>query len=259
MRKRLLLAAVTISAFLLAAYGPRYGLLLLGLKLPQLSDWQFSLYLTCSWIAIPMLTLAAWYGPRRVLRELGWRASVGTGLLMGLACTLPMLLGYAVLFPLTTTAGPALFSALLRGAFWAGLSEETLFRGFLFGQLYRRVKLPWLLVVLVESGIFATSHLYQSHDFASAVSVLAVTFGGGVWFGWLYKSWQNLWVPIFLHMFMNGWWMLFDVADTAVGSVGANVFRVMTIVLSVLLTRWHLRRQAARLAAPLVGAELATV
>ncbi|WP_190242587.1 CPBP family intramembrane glutamic endopeptidase [Hymenobacter lapidiphilus] len=238
---------------MLASYGARYGLQLLGLVPHDLSDLNYCLYLACSWLGIPMLTLAAWYGPGRVLRELGWQAPVGTGLLMGLGCTLPMLLGYAVLFPLTTTAGPVLFSGLLRGAFWAGLSEETLFRGFLFGQLYRRVKLPWLLVVLVESGIFATGHLYQSHDLASAVGVLAVTFGGGVWFGWLYKSWQNLWVPIFLHMFMNGWWMLFEVDNSAVGSVGANVFRVLTIVLSVVLTRWHLRRRA-RLAEPTAGA-----
>lgn len=210
----------------------------------HLSGLQYSLYLACLWVGIPLLALAAWYGPRRAFGELGWQAPLGTGLLMGLGCTLPMLLGYAVLFPLTTTAGPALLSALFTGAVLAGLREETLFRGFLFGQLYRRVKLPWLLVILVESGIFATGHLYQSHDLLSAVSVLAVTFGGGVWFGWLYKSWQNLWVPIFLHVFMNGWWMLFEVDNSAVGSVGANVFRVLTIGLSIVITRRHLRRRA---------------
>lgn len=244
MKKRFLLAAVTLAAFLVALYGPRHLVALRGLDPAQFSDLGFSLYRAGAWVGIPMLTLAAWYGPRRVLRELGWHASPGTGLLVGLACTLPMLLGYAVLFPRTTTAGPALFSALLRGAFWAGLTEETLFRGFLFGQFYRRVKLPWLAVVLVESGIFATGHLYQGHDLLSSLGVLAVTFGGGVWFGWLYKSWQNLWVPIFMHLFMNGWWMLFEVDNSAVGSVGANVFRVMTIGLSVAMTRWHLRRRA---------------
>ncbi|SES95721.1 CPBP family intramembrane glutamic endopeptidase [Hymenobacter actinosclerus] len=244
MKKRLSLAAVTLSAFLLACYGPRYLLLLPGLKLPQLSGLSHALYLTSLWIIIPLLTLAAWYGPRRALRELGWQAPIATGLLMGLVCTLPMLLGYAVLFPLTTTTGPALRSALLSGAVLAALREETLFRGFLFGQLYRRVRLPWLLVVLVESGIFATGHLYQSHDLVSAVSVLAITFAGGVWFGWLYKSWQNLWMPVFLHLFMNGWWMLFEVDHSAVGSVGANVFRVLTIGLSVVLTRRQLRQRA---------------
>lgn len=253
MKKRLLLAATTLTAFLVALYGSRNIVALLGLDPAQFSDLSFFLYRAGAWIGLPMLVLAAWYGPRRVLREVGWQASVGTGLLMALACTWPMLLGYAVLFPLTATTGPALFSALWRGAFLAGLSEETLFRGFLFGQFYRRVKLPWLLVVVVESGIFATGHLYQSHDLLSAVSVLAVTFGGGVWFGWLYKSWQNLWVPIFMHICMNGWWMVFEVDNSAVGSVGANVFRATTIGLSVVITRWHLRRQA-RLAAPPVGA-----
>ncbi|NVO29927.1 CPBP family intramembrane glutamic endopeptidase [Hymenobacter lapidiphilus] len=250
MKKRLLLVAVTFSTFLLALYGPGYAMQLLGVEPSELSKLETLLYISCSWIWVPMLMLAIWCGPRRVLSELGWQAPIGTGLLMGLGCTLPMLLGYAVLFPLTTKAGPALLSGLFGGALLAGLREETLFRGFLFGQLYRHGKLPWLLVILVESGIFASLHLYQSHDFMSAVSVMAITFGGGVWFGWLFKSWKNLWVPIFLHVFMNGWWMLFEVDNSAVGSVGANVFRVLTIVLSVVITRRHLRRQA-QLALPM--------
>lgn len=250
MRKPVTIAMVTLLAFLLALYGPRYLNPLLGFQAKQASDLAFSLHRAFWWIGIPMTTLAVLYGARRVLAELGWQASVGAGLLVGLGCTLPMLLGYAVLFPATTLAGPELFSGLLRGAFWAGLSEETLFRGFLFGQFYRRVRLPWLLIVIVESGIFATGHLYQSHDVASAVGVLAITFAGGVWFGWLYKSWNNLWVPIFMHIFMNGWWMLFDVSDSAVGNGWANVFRGLTIVLSVVATRWYLQRQRQLAAAP---------
>ncbi|WP_426492925.1 CPBP family intramembrane glutamic endopeptidase [Hymenobacter sp. 102] len=249
MKKRLLLAILTLATFLLACFGPRYVDPLLGWHPRHFSDWAFSLHRAAWWLGLPMLMLAGWYGWRRVLPELGWRASLLTGLLMGLGCTLPMLLGYALLFPMAAVAPAVLASHLLRGAVWAGLSEETLFRGFLFGQFYRRVRLPWLLTVVVESGIFATGHLYQSHNLASALGVLAITFGGGVWFGWLYKSWQNLWVPACMHIFMNGWWMLFDVADTVVGSVGANVCRALTVLLSVVATRWYLRRQAARPAA----------
>ncbi|WP_139925941.1 CPBP family intramembrane glutamic endopeptidase [Hymenobacter sp. DG01] len=243
MKKRLLPAAVILVAFLVALYGARYVNPLLGYNSRQATDLVFSLQRAAWWLGVPMLTLAALYGWRRVLPELGWQASVGSGLLMGLGCTLPMLLGYAGAFQFTSAAGPELFSKLLRGAWWAGISEETLFRGFLFGQLYRRVRLHWLLAVLVQSGFFASVHLYQSHDWASAATVLGVTFCGGVWFAWLYKSWNNLWVPVFLHIFMNAWWMLFEVSDTAVGSLWANVFRGLTIVLSIVGTVWHLRRQ----------------
>lgn len=245
MKKPLPLAAVTLLVFLTAALAPRYVGPLLGFTPKLLSPVAYSLYMAAWWVGLPMLALGALYGRRRILPELGWAAPMSQGLLMGLGCTLPMLLGYLALFPLTALSGAALAGGLLRGAVWAGLGEETLFRGFLFGQLYRRVGWPWLLTVLVESGIFATGHLYQSHDLLSAVGVLAVTFGGGVWFGWLYKSWRNLWVPIGLHICMNGWWMLFDVSDTALGNGWANVFRVLTIGLSVAATLWYRRRPAA--------------
>ncbi|QNH63192.1 CPBP family intramembrane glutamic endopeptidase [Hymenobacter sediminicola] len=243
MKKPAVVAAVTLATFLLAVYGPRFINPLLGVVPGQLAPVAYSLYMALWWLGLPMLALAGLYGFRRVLPELGWKASVGTGLLMGLVCTLPMLLGYMALFPVTTLAGPVVAGNLVRGALWAGLGEETLFRGFLFGQLYRKVRFPWLLTILIESGIFATGHLYQSHDLASAAGVLAVTFSGGVWFGWLYKSWNNLWVPVFLHVFMNAWWMLFEVSDTALGNVWANVFRVLTIGLSVAFTLWYQRHR----------------
>ena len=68
MKKRLLLAATMLAAFLVALYGSRHVVALLGLDPNQFSDLGFSLYYTGSWIGIPMLVLAAWYGPRRVLR-----------------------------------------------------------------------------------------------------------------------------------------------------------------------------------------------
>ncbi|MBC6696712.1 CPBP family intramembrane glutamic endopeptidase [Hymenobacter puniceus] len=247
MKKPVLVAAVALLTFLVALYAPRFVGLLLGLVPSQLSPGLYVLYMALWWVGLPLLALAGLYGWRRALPELGWQASVGLGLAMGLGCTLPMLLGYLSVFQLTTVAGN-----LLRGALWAGLGEETLFRGFLFGQLYRRVRFPWLLTILIESGIFASRHLYQSHDLPSAVGVLAVTFAGGVWFGWLYKSWNNLWVPIFLHVFMNAWWMLFNVSDSAVGNVWANVFRVLTIALSVAATLWYKRRRQP--AAPALAA-----
>lgn len=253
MKKPALVAVVALLTFLLALYGPRIVNLWPRLGPEQLPSVSYTLarvgYLALWWLGLPLLALSGLYGWRRALPELGWHAPVAVGLVVGLGCTLPMLLGYLAVFKLTTATGPALVVSLLQGALWAGLGEETLFRGFLFGQLYRRVRLPWLLVVVVESGIFASGHLYQSHDLASAVGILAVTFVGGVWFGWLFKNWGNLWVPVFLHTFMNAWWMLFEVSDTAAGNVWANVFRVLTIGLSVLATYWYRRRQGAAVGA----------
>ena len=64
-----------------------------------------------------------------------------------------------------------------------------------------------------------------------------VTLMGGLWFAWLYIEWrENLWVPIWLHILMNFAWGLFDVSDNAMGGMGANVFRIMTIVITIVVT-----------------------
>ena len=147
MKKPAVVAAVALATFLLAVYGPRFRNPLPGVVPGQLGPVAYSLYMALWWLGLLVLALAGLYGFRRMLPELGWRASVGTGLLMGLVCTLPMLLGYLALFPVTGLAGPVVAGNLVRGALCAGLGEETRFRGFLFGQRYRKVRFPWLLTI----------------------------------------------------------------------------------------------------------------
>ena len=70
-----------------------------------------------------------------------------------------------------------------------------------------------------------------------------VTFMGGMWFSWLYVEYgYNLWVPMSYHFFMNLSWGIFDVSDTALGSVAPNIFRAATIALSIYLTIRHKQR-----------------
>ncbi|HPR61515.1 MAG TPA: hypothetical protein PLF35_11245, partial [Prolixibacteraceae bacterium] len=57
------------------------------------------------------------------------------------------------------------------------------------------------------------------------------------WFAWLYVEWENnLWVPIFLHIFMNFSWIFFEVGSNALGGVFINIFRAVTIALTILIT-----------------------
>ena len=190
-----------------------------------------------------------WGNGQGPVAERSWHAPVT----VELGCTLPILLGYLAVFKLTAVTGPALVVKLL-GPLWTSLSEETLLRGFLFGHLYQRVRLLWLLVVVVESDIFACGHLYQSHYLALAIGILVVTFACGVWSGWLFKSWGNLWVSVLLHAFINVWWVLFEISDTAAGNLWANVFRGLPIGLSVVAMRWYQRRQRVTAGAGLLAA-----
>lgn len=64
-----------------------------------------------------------------------------------------------------------------------------------------------------------------------------VTFFGAVFFAWLYVEWNyNLWVPILTHTLMNLSWNLFEVDNSALGDVKANLFRGLTILTAIIFT-----------------------
>lgn len=66
--------------------------------------------------------------------------------------------------------------------------------------------------------------------------ILATKFLGSVLFAWLYVEWSyNIWVPIFLHSLMNASWYIFSTGTNALGDIGANVFRLLTVALAIAL------------------------
>ena len=74
------------------------------------------------------------------------------------------------------------------------------------------------------------------------------TFMGSVFFAWLYVEWNfNLWVPVFLHMLMNLSWFIFSVSDNALGNVSSNLYRGLTIALSIILTLIYKKRKGEKL------------
>lgn len=148
--------------------------------------------------------------------------------------TLPMLLGYALVFPFN---GQITWNQLLINILAAAVFEELFFRGFLFGQLYRYTRLGFLPSVLLGALFFGAMHLYQSQELVTLIGVFVTTFLGAILFAWLFAEWRfNLWVPIFMHLFMNLFWLLFTVSDNAFGGIYANVFRIVTIALAICLT-----------------------
>ena len=62
-------------------------------------------------------------------------------------------------------------------------------------------------------------------------------FSGAVFFAWLYAEWNyNLWVPILIHTLMNLSWNLFEIDNSALGDIKANIFRGLTILTAILFT-----------------------
>jgi hypothetical protein len=115
--------------------------------------------------------------------------------------------------------------------------EEILFRGFLFGYLYRKAGWGFVPAVAISSIFFAIGHFYQSQNITGALIIFFITFTGGAWFSWLFIEWdKNLWVPIGIHLFMNLWWIVFSAGENVMGGKVANVFRLVTIAITVVLT-----------------------
>ena len=177
--------------------------------------------------------------------RLGLDQSIFKALAFALACTLPMLIGYGFVFEFDKQVT---FSKMLTGAVYAAFFEEVYYRGFLFGLIYRYTKIGFIPAIIFGALIFATGHLYQSEDFSTLVGIFLVTFLGAGLFAWSYVEWEmNLWVPIFLHLFMNLFWMLFSAGDTALGGFYSNLFRIVTITLIIVITIIYKKRRKLKL------------
>jgi membrane protease YdiL (CAAX protease family) len=176
---------------------------------------------------------------------LGIQNGIFQGFVVALICTIPMFLGYAIVFDLNAEIS---WRQFILGVVCAGFFEELFFRGFLFGQIFRYTKIGFIPAILIGALLFGSVHLYQSQDPATLIGIFMMTFAGAFLFAWSYVEWDNnLWVPIFLHMFMNFSWMLFSAGETALGDLYANIFRFATVGLVILGTVIYKRKRGVRL------------
>lgn len=193
---------------------------------------------------IPLITVAIVCKGKNILECWGLRRNFLKGWAVGLLCCIPMLVCNLI-------AGHVEFgwNKLFLGAVFAGLFEELIYRGFLFGVLHRYCGWRFIWAALPAAVLFTLGHFYQSHDFVSGLQVFCVTALGSLFFSWLYMVWDNnLWVPISFHIMMNGIWVLIPIADatSSVGSIAANIGRLLTVALAVTLTVLYKKREPQR-------------
>ena len=119
--------------------------------------------------------------PKLFFESLGLNKSIIKGILFSFTATLPMLIGYFIVFSFNYEVT---WGQLFRGAIIAALIEELFFRGILFGQVYRFTKLGFIPSILYGAIIFASFHLYQSNDFLTLIGIFATTFLGAILFAW---------------------------------------------------------------------------
>lgn len=177
---------------------------------------------------------------------LGLNSNFIKGFLVAIISVLPLY----VVFPLIGTINPDLtFPLLVRKSFLPGFIEELICRAFMFGLFFRYAKIGFFWATLFPAVLFGLAHIYQGHDMVSSLAAFGVTFIGAVYFSWMYVAWNfNLWVPVGLHLLMNGAWVIFNVTGTEVAAGGliSNIVRVVSIVLAIIITVYYHKKKGEK-------------
>jgi len=235
-RKPVVESAIIIAVFFFAFYGRKW--ISSTIAAPDLTLFWKVAFFYAWWVIPTLITIGLLYGFKGILREIGIERGFLTGLIFSAFVTLPMFVSSALIGQIDDSLSLA---SLFHETLLAGFMEEYFFRGFLFGLLFR--KAGWGFIPAGVSGafLFGLGHIYQGSTFAETLGVFIVTAMGALWFAWLYIEWnENLWIPIFLHGFMNLSWGLFEVSQNALGGWYTNFFRMITIAVSIVVTiRYH--------------------
>ncbi|MEM7549796.1 MAG: CPBP family intramembrane glutamic endopeptidase [Bacteroidota bacterium] len=211
----------------------------LNLVIHQSSVNYFIAYVV---VGLPIfISLTFLHTKHKVFESLGLNGNLKNGILAALIGASPMLIGYAFVFEFNNKIT---IHDVVTGSICAALFEELYYRGFLFGQVFRYTKIGFIPSILFGALLFAFAHLYQSQDVATLIGIFITTFLGAILFAWVYTEWGfNIWVPVFLHLFMNLFWEMFSAGDNALGDMYSNLFRVMTIALVIIGTIVYKRKR----------------
>ena len=243
--KTILIVLISFSIFLLiknSLFG-RFFSILFNL----IDNKSISYLLVYLLIGIPLYgAVIILHPPEYFFSSLGFHREILKALLFTFICSIPMLLGFVIIYSFNQgiTINRVVITVIAAAFF-----EELYFRGFLFGQVFRFTRFGFVPAIVLPSLIFALLHIYQSQNPVTMVGIFLVTLMGSAFFAWVYVEWNyNLWVPIFLHLFMNLFWLLFYGGGDALGNILTNVFRVITIALVITGTIYYQKKRGLKLA-----------
>jgi len=232
MVKNVGISVIIILTFLMAYYCRLIFSSLLGFEIQN--EFVDVLYFYVCWLIPIVVVTGLIYGFRNLYNVFGLSKGFPIGILFAFITVMPMFISSAIIGNVSTDI--KLFS-LFHTTVLAGFFEEVFFRAFLFGILYRKLKWGFIPASVLGAFFFGLGHIYQGNNVLHTIGVFFVTAIGAAWFAWLYVEWENnLWVPIFLHIFMNFSWIFFEVGSNALGGVFINIFRAVTIALTILIT-----------------------
>lgn len=201
-----------------------------------------ALFLTLATLVLTIVVIK----PKEAFSVLGLSSNILKGFGIALLCVLPLYL----IFPLFGNLNTKLtFSVIYDRAILTGFKEELVFRAFMFGLLFRYAKTGFFWAVILPALFFGSVHLYQGHDILSSLAAFGVTFIGALYFSWMYVEWKfNIWIPIGLHILMNGGWHIFTMEGTEVAAGGliSNIARIISIALAIAITVYYRKRMGEK-------------
>jgi hypothetical protein len=230
--KSVIYSIIVVITFLLAFYARK---VLSNFFVFTISDIVLKIaYIYIWWLFPTALVCGILFGFNKLFSSLGLKKGFFKGFLFALVTVSPMLLSSAFIGKISSDFK---ILNLVQQTLLAGFMEEYLFRGFLFGLLFLKLRWGFIPASILGAIIFGLGHIYQGNTFAETSGVFFITAIGAVWFSWLYVEWDNnLWIVVFLHILMNLSWILFDVSSNALGGIYVNLFRVITIALTIIIT-----------------------
>ncbi len=235
MKKNLSLITATFIGFLLSYY---LDTILYSFN-PNWASWLPSdpfLWYLCWFLArlSPVFLITILIVKQKTFRELGLSGNFIKATGFALLFTAPLFIGYAIFSNINHDLQ---FLKIWTHCIHPGFYEEILMRSFLFGLLFRRFRWGFIPATFISALFFGAWHVYQGNSWLNSLYAFGATAFGSVWFSWLYAEWRfNAWINITLHTLMNFVWLLFNVEGGAAGNLTANLLRIITITLSIILT-----------------------
>ena len=225
------------------------------------------------WAAV-VVPLGWWIAKRRnlsVAEAFGLGAGAMRGVGFGLAATIPMIAAL-FLMPLKTFQADLSLGSGIIGPF----AEELLFRGFLFGLLWRVVGWSATASILASSLLFGLAHIpnadtalltllrgpgpdgyatsggkvvmvipgiamWWDHLSARGLDILLTALPlavGGAVLAWIACKWNSLWPAIALHACMNLWWDAIR-GEHVISGVGPDLMsaaQLLSVAIAIALT-----------------------
>ncbi|MCU0882564.1 MAG: CPBP family intramembrane metalloprotease [Hyphomonadaceae bacterium] len=207
-------------------------------QIPHLASFLIS----CCDIGVFMLLvgLAGGTTPDRLVALSGIGQSPRAALALGAAVFLPsaVLAGLVLGFD----SGEPLQDHLWL-TFGGPVMEEFLYRGLAIGVLMQLCNWRFLPAALAPAVLFGLAHVIQGEDPGSIAGIVAITFAGGLLFGWLFVRWGfNLWPAIVLHVGLNGLFNAFPLGDSAILGWFGNGLRLAVAAAFLAVTLWWLAK-----------------